>query len=148
MRLIALRGVGVPVVVHPWRRGTVTLDWEPCTCPAARTARSGDIKVRCNARGCETRPRSNEHRLERVVSGSAVGYAVAAAICLALASALQHQAATGEQGYRTGAAHSSPGGPGYMPMSRAEAESVLVMPARRPVRPMAPASRSRAPPRA
>ncbi len=36
------------------------------------------------------------------MSGSAVGYAVAAAICLALASALQHQAATGEQGYRSG----------------------------------------------
>jgi len=36
------------------------------------------------------------------VSGSVVGYALAAAICIALASALQHQAATGEQGYRTG----------------------------------------------
>jgi len=36
------------------------------------------------------------------VSGSAVGYALAAAICLALASALQHQAATGEHGYRSG----------------------------------------------
>lgn len=36
------------------------------------------------------------------MSGSAVGYAVAAAICFALASALQHQAATGEQGYRSG----------------------------------------------
>ncbi len=36
------------------------------------------------------------------MSGSAVGYAVAAAISLALASALQHQAATGEQGYRSG----------------------------------------------
>src|SRR5258708_36995152 len=36
------------------------------------------------------------------MSGSAVGFALAAAICLALASALQHQAATGEQGYRSG----------------------------------------------
>jgi drug/metabolite transporter (DMT)-like permease len=36
------------------------------------------------------------------VSGSAVGYALAAAICFAVASALQHQAATGEQGYRSG----------------------------------------------
>ena len=36
------------------------------------------------------------------MSGSAVGYAVAAAICFALTSALQHQAATGEQGYRSG----------------------------------------------
>jgi len=40
--------------------------------------------------------------MERAVSGSAVGYALAAAICMALASALQHQAATGEQGYRSG----------------------------------------------
>jgi hypothetical protein len=40
--------------------------------------------------------------MERIMSGSAVGYAVAAAICFALASALQHQAATGEQGYRSG----------------------------------------------
>lgn len=36
------------------------------------------------------------------MSGGAVGYAVAAAIFLALASALQHQAATAEQGYRSG----------------------------------------------
>jgi drug/metabolite transporter (DMT)-like permease len=36
------------------------------------------------------------------VSGSAVGYALAAAICFALGAALQHQAATGEQGYRSG----------------------------------------------
>jgi hypothetical protein len=40
--------------------------------------------------------------VERFMSGSAVGYAAAAAICFALASALQHQAATGEQGYRSG----------------------------------------------
>jgi len=40
--------------------------------------------------------------MERTMSGSAVGYAVAAAICLALASALQHQAATAEQDYRSG----------------------------------------------
>src|SRR5260370_857351 len=33
------------------------------------------------------------------MSGSAFGYAVAAAICLALASALQHHTATAEQGY-------------------------------------------------
>lgn len=32
-----------------------------------------------------------------------VAYALAAAACIALASALQHQAATGESGYRTGA---------------------------------------------
>ena len=37
-----------------------------------------------------------------VMSLSAVGYAVVAAICLALASALQHQAASGEEGYRGG----------------------------------------------
>ncbi len=37
-----------------------------------------------------------------VVSLSAVGYAAVAAICLALASALQHQAASGEEGYRGG----------------------------------------------
>ena len=36
------------------------------------------------------------------MSVSVVGYALAAAICIALASALQHQAATGAQGYRTG----------------------------------------------
>jgi hypothetical protein len=39
--------------------------------------------------------------MERAVS-SAIGYALAGAICLALASALQHQAATGEHGYRSG----------------------------------------------
>lgn len=38
------------------------------------------------------------------MSLSAVGYAAVAAICLALASALQHQAASGERGYR-GAVH-------------------------------------------
>jgi multidrug transporter EmrE-like cation transporter len=38
----------------------------------------------------------------RAVSGSAVGYALGAAICFALGAALQHQAATGEQGYRSG----------------------------------------------
>ena len=42
------------------------------------------------------------HCVGRAVSVSTVGYALAAAICLALASALQHQAATGEQGYRSG----------------------------------------------
>lgn len=36
------------------------------------------------------------------MSSSVVGYAVGAAICLALASALQHQAATAEQDYRNG----------------------------------------------
>lgn len=36
------------------------------------------------------------------MSGSVIGYALAAAICFALAAALQHQAATGEQGYRSG----------------------------------------------
>jgi drug/metabolite transporter (DMT)-like permease len=36
------------------------------------------------------------------MSLSAVGYAAVAAICLALASALQHQAASGEEGYRGG----------------------------------------------
>lgn len=36
------------------------------------------------------------------MSGSAIGYALAGAIFLALASALQHQAATGEEGYRSG----------------------------------------------
>jgi len=36
------------------------------------------------------------------VSAGSVGYAIAAAGCLAVASALQHQAATGEQGYRSG----------------------------------------------
>jgi drug/metabolite transporter (DMT)-like permease len=36
------------------------------------------------------------------MSGGAIGYAIAAAMCLALASALQHQAATAEQGYRSG----------------------------------------------
>jgi hypothetical protein len=39
--------------------------------------------------------------MERAVS-SAIGYALVGAICLALASALQHQAATGEHGYRSG----------------------------------------------
>src|SRR5260370_23798804 len=38
----------------------------------------------------------------RAVSSSAVGYALAAAVCFALGAALQHQAATGEQGYRSG----------------------------------------------
>lgn len=37
-----------------------------------------------------------------MMSGSTVGYAVAAAICFAFAAALQHQAATAEQGYRSG----------------------------------------------
>ena len=36
------------------------------------------------------------------MSAGSVGYAIAAAGCLAMASALQHQAATGEQGYRSG----------------------------------------------
>ena len=36
------------------------------------------------------------------MTGSALGYALGAAICFALASAWQHQAATGEQGYRSG----------------------------------------------
>ncbi len=36
------------------------------------------------------------------MSGSVIGYALAAAICIALGSALQHQAATGERGYRSG----------------------------------------------
>src|SRR5260370_24937170 len=38
----------------------------------------------------------------RAVSGSAVGYALGAAICFALGAALQHEAATGEKGYRSG----------------------------------------------
>jgi len=36
------------------------------------------------------------------MSAGSVGYAIAAAGCLAVASAVQHQAATGEQGYRSG----------------------------------------------
>jgi drug/metabolite transporter (DMT)-like permease len=40
--------------------------------------------------------------MERNMSVSTVGYAVAAAICFALASALQHHAATGKQGHRSG----------------------------------------------
>jgi len=40
--------------------------------------------------------------LERIMNLSAVGYAVAAAICFALGTALQHQAATKEHGYRSG----------------------------------------------
>jgi drug/metabolite transporter (DMT)-like permease len=40
--------------------------------------------------------------MERAVSVSVVGYALGAAVCFALGSALQHQAATGEQGYRSG----------------------------------------------
>jgi hypothetical protein len=38
--------------------------------------------------------------VEGIMSGSAVGYAAAAAVCLAVASALQHQAAAREHGYR------------------------------------------------
>jgi drug/metabolite transporter (DMT)-like permease len=40
-------------------------------------------------------------RMGHAVSASAVAYALAAAICFALASALQHQAATNEQDYRS-----------------------------------------------
>lgn len=38
---------------HPWRPGTVTITWEPCDCPAAREARGGHVKVKCNAPRCE-----------------------------------------------------------------------------------------------
>jgi len=37
---------------HPWRPGTVTITWEPCDCPAARNARGGHVKVRCNVPRC------------------------------------------------------------------------------------------------
>jgi hypothetical protein len=42
--------------------------------------------------------------MERIMNVSVVSYAAAAAICFALASALQHHAATGEPGHRSGIA--------------------------------------------
>jgi len=54
---------------HPWQPGTVTLTWEPCDCPAARAARGGHVKVRCNAERCEETWWSPLHKPERVLLG-------------------------------------------------------------------------------
>ncbi len=37
---------------HPWKPGTVAIDWRPCECRTASAARGGHIEVRCGARGC------------------------------------------------------------------------------------------------
>jgi len=40
---------------HPWRPGTVWIEWALCDCPPAAAARGGHLEVRCGHQGCQER---------------------------------------------------------------------------------------------
>jgi hypothetical protein len=61
---------------HPWLPGTVTITWEPCSCPPAQTARGGHLKVACDEPGCTELWWSPRHRsgMPRILGHHRPGY--------------------------------------------------------------------------
>ncbi|HXP21416.1 MAG TPA: hypothetical protein VN840_17370 [Streptosporangiaceae bacterium] len=54
---------------HPWRPGTVTIEWTACDCPPALTARGTHLTVRCGHERCEETWQSPLHRPDRELLG-------------------------------------------------------------------------------
>jgi hypothetical protein len=46
---------------HPWKPGTVVIDWRPCECRPASAARGGHLEVICGAPGCSERWQRPQH---------------------------------------------------------------------------------------
>src|SRR6266536_128189 len=50
---------------HPWKPGTVVIDWRPCECRTASAARGGHLEVGCGTPGCSERWQRPRHEPPR-----------------------------------------------------------------------------------